>query len=113
MTKETTKHRIRVEVLSSWSQLLPLPPFVLQNSQGRQQITAPRVRSLRGAQAKIAPRNRIYLPHQRIVPVGLDFTGVDHFTLKGPKPDSFGNEATAEYTKMWDFTKQHPPEAET
>lgn len=54
-----------------------------------------------------------YLPHQRIVPVSLDLAGVDHFTLKGPKPDSFGNEAAAEDTKMRDFTKQHLSEAET
>lgn len=59
------------------------------------------------------PETFIYLPHQRIVSIGLDFTGVDHFTLEGPKPDSFGNEATAEHTKMSHFTERRLLEAET
>ena len=43
----------------------------------------------------------------------LDFAGVDHFTLKGPKPDSFGHKTTAEHPKMCDFTKLRLLEAET
>lgn len=45
--------------------------------------------------------------------MGLDFTGIDHFTLKGSKPDSFGHEAIAEHTKMCDLTKHRLPQAET
>lgn len=57
--------------------------------------------------------NFIYLPHQRIVSIRLDFTGVDHFTLKGPKPDSFSNEAAAEHAKMPQVTEGRLLEAET
>lgn len=91
-----------------------LPPYIAK--QAAQPADYCLLPSPRGAQAKMflpLPPPHTYLPHQRIVSVGLDFTGVDHFTLKGSKPDSFGNEAMAEHAKMWDSTKQHLPEAET
>ena len=37
--------------------------------------------------------------------VCLDFAGVDHFMLKGPKPDSSGPKATIEYPEICDFTE--------
>ena len=52
--------------------------------------------------------------HQGITPVHPDLAGVDHFTLKGPEPDSFVcDRATEEHTKMCHFIEFRLPEAET
>lgn len=54
------------------------------------------------------------VPQQGIIPVRPDLAGVDHFTLKGPEPDSFVcDRATEEHTKMCHFTEFRPSEAET